>query len=63
LGKNQAINASGCGLGLALSNSIVALLYPFPNSKIEVVSEENSGSEFSFFISPLLDLQFHNKDE
>jgi hypothetical protein len=40
-GKNQKYNtrAFNCGVSLIICNEIVATLFPYPNSKIEVNSE------------------------
>ncbi|KAL4498026.1 hypothetical protein ABPG72_014883 [Tetrahymena utriculariae] len=50
LGNNQKLNLQGCGVGLALSNSIARALGPQDNQGIQVQSEKNHGSNFSFVV-------------
>ncbi|KAL4428918.1 hypothetical protein ABPG74_017508 [Tetrahymena malaccensis] len=50
LGNNQKLNLQGCGVGLALSNSIARALGPQDNQGIQVQSEKNHGSNFSFIV-------------
>ncbi|EAR83324.2 ATPase, histidine kinase-, DNA gyrase B (macronuclear) [Tetrahymena thermophila SB210] len=50
LGNNSKLNLQGCGVGLALSNSIARALGPQDNQGIQVQSEKNHGSNFSFVV-------------
>ena len=48
--EDKRINTSGVGLGLTISNTLVLLLSSQEGPGIQVQSEENKGSSFSFFI-------------
>ena len=51
LGERVTLNSQGVGLGLVISNNLVLMLGPpNQNTGIEVESEENIGSTFSFCI-------------
>jgi len=49
--EDKKINTNGVGLGLTISNSLVKLLNPSENSGIQVESEVNEGTTFSFSIA------------
>ena len=47
---DKKINTSGVGLGLTISNTLALLLNPSEQKGIEVVSESDKGSTFSFAV-------------
>jgi len=49
--EDKKINTNGVGLGLTISNQLVKLLNPSENSGIQVESEVNIGTTFSFSIA------------
>ena len=65
LGEKSKLNMQGCGVGLALSNSIAKALGPDSGSErgITVESAKNEGSTFSFLVKNLKATEQQNDKE
>ena len=49
--KNKKINTNGVGLGLTISNTLAMLLNPSENKSIQIESEVEKGTCFSFIVA------------